>query len=391
MGSFAMLLPSIMHVLANMGYSASLSTPILAAYSVAQFIAGPQWGRLSDQKGRKKILYSAMFMGSLAYLSMSLFGSNVIVLFITMAWAGLCGGAMAVIVAAVADMTTTETRTKGMGMVGASIGMAFVCGTAVGGAIAGETTATATIVAPATAASIACLTGALAVFFFFKESRKADISIIENDAGKNAAPAVLAGRLDAFRKIARHSTLLKLCFLILGFTFCLALLESIVPIYTKDLFSWGPPELGRVFVFVGIIMVVVQGGLVGPLASRFGERKLVGTGLALMASGLLLLATLPSPAYLYLSLSVTFVGAALFTASSMSLASHEAEDHEKGAILGVVQSMQSLGRSVGPMVAGLMYDYHQATPFLTGGMLVLCLLFIFIRLTRQFHADDKVA
>lgn len=389
MGSFAMLLPSILYVLGNMGISPSYSTPILAAYSLAQFFGGPQWGRLSDQIGRKKVLYSAMFLASAAYFSMSLFASNVIVLFLTMVWAGACAGALAVIVAAVADLTTAETRTKGMGLVGASIGMAFVCGTAVGGSIAGKTAETATIVAPATGSAVACLLGAFAVLFFFKESRTPSANL-DGQSGEVKIQPSVAGRLDAFRKVARHPALLKLCFLILAFTFCLALLESVVPIYIKDQFSWGPPELRNVFIFVGIILVVVQGGLVGPLANRLGERKLVLIGLILMAVGLLMLGLLPSSTWLYVSILFTFVGTALFNASSMSLASHEAEDHEKGAVLGVVQSMQALGRSFGPMVAGLMYDFHHTTPFLTGGLLVIILLFVFVRLTRQFHPDSKV-
>lgn len=385
-----MLLPSILYVLGNMGISPSYSTPILAAYSLAQFFAGPQWGRLSDQIGRKKVLYSAMFMASLAYFSMSLFASDVYILFVTMVWAGGCAGALAVIVAAVADLTTTETRTKGMGMVGASIGLAFVCGTAVGGSIAGKTAETATIIAPATASAIACLVGALAVLFFFKESRLVSASIA-GQVNQDEKPVSVAGRLDAFRKIARHPALLKLSFLILAYTFCLALLESVVPIYVKDQFDWGPPQLRNVFIFVGVILVVVQGGLVGPLAARLGERKLVLVGLLLMATGLLMLGLFPSSTWLYVSILFTFVGTALFNASSMSLASHEAEDHEKGAILGVVQSMQALGRSFGPMIAGMMYDFHDKTPFLTGGLLIIILLFIFVRLTRQFHTGNKVA
>lgn len=393
MGSFAMLLPSILYVLGNMGISPSFSTPILAAYSLAQFFAGPQWGRLSDQIGRKKILFSAMFMGSLAYLCMSLFADNVVVLFLTMIWAGACAGTLAVIVAAVSDLTTAETRTRGMGMVGASIGLAFVCGTAVGGSISGTTAETATIVAPATMSFFACLLGALAVLFFFKESKKNQIGLQENaslaDTSDAAGDMKVPGRLDAFRKIGRHPALLKLSFLILGFTFCLALLEPVVPIYVKDQFNWGPPQLRNVFMFVGFILVVVQGGLVGPLANRFGERSLVKIGLTMMMTGLFMLAFLTSSVFLYISLLFTFVGTALFNASSMSLASHEAEEHEKGAVLGVVQSMQSLGRSFGPLVAGLMYDVHHAVPFFIGGLLVAILLVVFVRLTRQFHTEHK--
>lgn len=399
MGSFAMLLPGILYVLGNMGLSPSLSTPILAAYSLAQFFAGPQWGRLSDQIGRKKVLFSAMFMGSLAYLCMSLFADNVVLLFFTMVWAGACAGTLAVIVAAVSDITTAETRTKGMGLVGASIGLAFIFGTAIGGSISGANAEAATIVEPAMMSFLACLIGSLVVLIFFKETKFSAETVsqgrngntLEDVSAASAARSVATpGRLDAFKKIARHPALLKLSFLILIFTFCLALFEPVVPIFVKDQFNWGPPELRNVYIFVGCIFVLVQGGLIGPLAKLLGERKLVLIGLLLTATGLLLLGVLASKIVLYVSLIFVFVGTALFNASSMSLASHEAEDHEKGAVLGVVQSMQALGRSIGPMVAGVMYDFHQTVPFITGGVLVILLFIMFIRLTRQLHRQEDI-
>lgn len=398
MGSFAMLLPGILYVLGNMGLSPSLSTPILAAYSLAQFFAGPQWGRLSDQVGRKKVLFSAMFMGSLAYLCMSLFADNVVLLFLTMVWAGACAGTLAVIVAAVADLTTVQTRTKGMGMVGASIGLAFVFGTAVGGSISGSTAETATIVAPAMMSFLACFIGSMVVLFFFKETKSLAREAMQGDDANDfagvsdvaaARPMSTPGRLDAFRKIARHPALLKLSLVILAFTFCLSLFEPVVPIFVKDQFNWGPPELRNVYIFVGCILVVVQGGLIGPLARWLGERKLVLVGLFLSAMGLLTLGIFASEIILYISLIFIFVGMALFNASSMSLASHEAEEHEKGAVLGVVQSMQALGRSFGPMVAGVMYDFHQTVPFIIGGAMVILLLVLFIRLTRQLHKQEE--
>lgn len=388
MGSFAMLLPAIIYVLGNMGVSTGLSTPVIAAYSLAQFLAGPQWGRLSDRLGRKKVLSTALFLGSLSYLAMAFFSSSLLTLVACMACAGFCAGALAVVFAAVADMTSQKNRTKGMGMIGAAIGLSFVLGTAVGGSISGATAETASIVSPAVVSAVLCAMGCLMVLAFFTETHALEIRPAE--AGRNEQ-SPQPGRFAAFQKVAKHPSLLKLCFLVLAFTFCLSLMEPVVPKYILVHFGWGPLEMRNLFIFIGCVLILVQGGLIGPLARRFGEQNLVRAGLALMGAGLFLMAVLPVPTVLYIALMLTSVGTALFNASSLSLASHEADNHERGAVMGVAQSMQALGRSFGPLVTGVMFDVDAALPFWVGCAIVVGLLIVFQRLTRQFHRDNLAA
>lgn len=384
MGSFAMLLPSIMYVLGNMGLSSGLSTPIIAVYSLAQFLTGPQWGRLSDVKGRKPVLATALFLGSLSYGSMALFSDSMTALFLTMVCAGLCAGSLAVVFAAVSDITDVKNRTRGMALVGAAIGLSFVIGTAIGGSVAGADAANATMLWPATSASISCLLGSILVTLFMKETHfgqpsDAPLPVKGNEHSKSTS------RFAAFQRVARHPTLVKLCFLILAFTFSLALMEPLVPKYILVHFQWGPIEMRNVLVFIGVILVTVQTMLVGPLAKRFGEIMLVRVGLGLMGSGLLLLAVFPDPYLIYVALTFTSIGTALFSAAGLSIASQEAADNDKGAVLGVAQSMQALGRSFGPLVAGFLFDANVGLPFLLGSIVVMILLISFQRLTRQFH------
>lgn len=386
MGSFAMLLPAIMYVLENMGVSTGLSTPVIAAYSLAQFISGPQWGRLSDRIGRKKALGFALTGSSLSYLTMAFFASEVWVLFATMVMAGFCAGALAVVFAAVSDMTTQENRTRGMGIIGAAIGLSFVVGTAIGGSVAGATAATATILGPAFASMIACVSGLVIILLFFRETYKPQAHSKMNSPG--VAPP---GRFAAFQSIARHPVLLKLSFLILGFTFCLALMEPLVPKYIKVHFGWGPIEMRNIFIFMGLTIATTQGVLVGPLARRFGERRLVFTGLGLMASGLLMLASMPQEFFIFIAFSFTGIGTAFFNASALSLASSQADDHERGAVMGVVQSMQSLGRSFGPMLTGFLFDINWAIPFWLGGLVVLLLTVWFFRIVKPAQKEEALS
>lgn len=375
MGSFAMLLPAIIYVLENMGASISASTPILAAYSLAQFLAGPQWGRLSDRLGRKPMLLAALLIAGFAYTAISIYADTVYKLLFFMVIAGFAAGAMAVVFASVADLTSEDNRTKGMGVVGAAIGMAFVVGTAIGGSIAGTTAAEASLMPPAVVAAASCFTGCLLVLLLFREpTNQVDASLVRPD------------RLQAFRRIARHPSLLKLCLVILVFTSCLALMEPLMPKYVNVHFGWGPIEMRNLFMFIGAVLVVVQGGLVGPISKRFGERNLLKAALLVMILGLGLLAAWPSPQIVYVALLLTSVGTACFTASSLSLASREAEAHEKGAVMGVAQSMQALGRFVGPMLAGLLFDIAYWLPFAIGSLSVLILYFVVLRLFRVFQA-----
>lgn len=380
MGSFAMLLPAVMFVLANMGLSNSLSTPIIAVYSLAQFLAGPQWGRLSDKHGRKPVLCFALAGGGLSYGLMAYFSDQQLALFVCMAMAGFCAGSLAVVFAAVSDLTTAENRTKGMGIIGAGIGLSFVVGTAIGGSISGKTAATATMNGPASAASIACFLGVLLVIFFMRETR---------GVASSSNESMQAGRMAAFRKVAQHPSLLRLCLLIFAFTFCLALMEPIVPKYINIHFGWGPIEMRNVFIYIGIILVVVQGGLVGPIAKKLGELTVTRIGLAMMGGGLLLLAVWPQPIALGIALASTSIGTALFNASALSLASHEAHEDEKGAVLGVAQSMQALGRSIGPTITGLLFDLNTALPFSLGALIVLGMLIMLAARNRSHNFLEK--
>lgn len=363
MGSFAMQLPAIIYVLENMGASISAATTVLSAYSLMQFLAGPQWGRLSDKFGRKPMLVGALLIGCLAYLAMYLYADTFPKLMVLMAMAGLAAGGLAVVFATVADLTTEENRTKGMGLVGASIGLAFVLGTALGGSIAGDTATSANLSAPALAAAVSCGLGVVLVLVFFKEPKV-----------HQAEPALVqSGRLAAFGRIAKHSELLRLCLVILVFTTCLALMEPLMPIYINVHFGWGPIEMRNLFIFIGVILVIVQGGLVGPISKRIGDQRMLKGSLLVMATGLLVLAFLPLPEFVYVALLLTSIGSACFTASSLSIASQEAEDHEKGAIMGVAQSMQALGRFFGPLMAGVLFEFERSLPFLGGAIAIVIL------------------
>ena len=376
MGSFAMLLPSIIYVLSNMGLSSGLSTPILAVYSFAQFIAGPRWGRLSDKIGRKKTLAITLIGSAVSYGVMAGFADSIGFLFGAMMFAGVFAGGLAVVFASVSDITSNHNRTQGMGVIGAGIGLAFIIGTAIGGSISGSSAETASLVGPAGGASIASALGFVLLLLFMKETLPTDVleTSTKGNRGDHEAP---------FQQLRGNLPLVKLSALIFGFTFCLALMEPLIPKYIEFYFDWGPKEMRNIFLYVGVILVVVQGGLVGRLARRWGERVVARNGLVLMGTGLLGLALFPQANYMLLSLALTSVGAAFFNAATMSLASQLAGDNQKGTTMGVAQSMQSLGRSFGPLIAGVLFDVRSDVPFWVASIIVFILLGVFLGNMRR--------
>ncbi len=376
MGSFAMLLPSIIYVLSNMGLSSSLSTLILAAYSMAQFLAGPRWGRLSDLIGRKQALLYALTGSAVSYGLMAAFADSVWALFITMTLAGVYAGALAVVFAAVSDITTTENRTKGMGVIGAGIGLAFVLGTAVGGSISGGSAETASLVGPAGAASIAAALGLLFLYWRMTETLSPEIREANASVSDTPAPTLLS-------RLQNNGHLAKLSLLIFFFTLCLAMMEPLIPPYVRYHFDWGPKEMRNIFLYVGVILILVQGGLVGRLARKWGEQKLAKLGLVFMMIGLLGLALFPEVMPMMASLTFTSIGGAFFSAATLSLASLLSDKEVRGATMGVAQSMQALGRSFGPLVAGVLFDIRTDIPFWTASIVVFILLITFMSQQRS--------
>lgn len=377
---FGILLPSIMFVLHNMGAGPGYATLIIAMYSVSQFIAGPFWGRLSDRVGRKPILMISMFGAFLAYLLMVVAETPEMIL-ISRILAGLMAGNIATAYAAVSDLTTPENRAKGMGVLGAAFGLGFVVGPAIGGFLGGDTPATANITYPAMASAVMVSLAILATAVFFKESLSA-----KHRAELATQPHV--GRIEALRRVTTRPVLMRFCAFIFMVSLTAALLEPVIPLLVGNRYGWGPLNLGYIFTAVGLVIAAVQGGLIGRLTKAFGEKNLVKAAFVLLMVGLLLIIITPISYGVVLGLMFTGVGTTLFTTSMTALVSHRAGPTERGLVMGVVQSMQALGRSVGPLVTGAMFAYWEELPYSVGIVLMIVAFTWMTMLARRMPIED---
>lgn len=382
---FGILLPLIPFYAVELDLSITAVTFVtMGIYSLAQFIASPFVGKLSDRFGRKPILAVTMFGTSFSYVLL-MFADSVELLTISRILSGLSAGSLATAFAYVADITTEEERAKGLGMLGAALGMGFVIGPALGGLLAGESMETANYVAPALASSILSLIAAFGVIFVLKESLSDEVRQKLRDR-----PKLLFS--DRLRVAFGRQTLALL--VLIGFVYMIAfaMFETIYPLWGADTLKLGPQGIGFTLLYIGIITVILQGGAIGPLTKKFGEHKLVLSSLILVGVGLIALASANQIWSALAALTLIAIGGSLFNPSTSSLVSKGAEATEQGAVLGIFQGAGSLARVVGPIVAGPLADmFGFGAPYILGAVLIVPAIIMVLRLPQESRKNPAQA
>ncbi|HEX6799577.1 MAG TPA: MFS transporter [Ktedonobacterales bacterium] len=349
---------------------------ILTLYALAQLIFTPLLGTLSDRYGRRPVIVGSLLIEAAGFALTALAGSLPLLLaarFIGGIGASNIGSAQAV----VADTTPPEERARGMGLIGAAIGMGFVVGPAIGGVLAAIggvlAGAGAGAALPFWVAMGVALLNALLVTLLLPETRR------RTAISPRAAGAALAGA--SWRQVLGHPAIVRLVAINLLFTLAFSAMEAVFPLFTQAGFGWGATQNGYVFTFVGVVIVLVQGGLVGQLARRFGERALLAGGLGLLAVGLALLPLSSTLALLLVALGILSAGDGLVTPATSALLSIASPSDAQGQTLGIAQGAAGLGRILGPLGAGALFAAGAGLPFVAGaGLALVALAFALPRL-----------
>jgi DHA1 family tetracycline resistance protein-like MFS transporter len=316
---------------------------LFASYSVMQLVFSPVLGRLSDKYGRRPILLMSLLGTAVGFLVLG-FATTLWMLFVGRIIDGISGGNISTAQAYIADVTTKENRAKGMGLIGAAFGLGFVFGPAIGGILSRWG-----INVPFLFAGGLALANAVVLYFTLPETVTPD-----HPARVSAA----SGRgwrqlLDALRE-PRLAYVLAIYFLgIVAFS----IMTATFSLFMMFRLGYDAFHNGWVFAFVGIISAAIQGGLIGKLVKRFGEPLLIIVGALLFSASLFVipLVTLASGLSVLLALgATTAIGQALSAPSLSSLASKTASAAEQGGVLGVMQSVASLARAVGPSLAAVL-------------------------------------
>jgi predicted MFS family arabinose efflux permease len=323
---------------------------LLSAFSATQFAAAPVLGRLSDRFGRKPVLLFSL-AGSVAGYLLFAVAHSLAILFAARIIDGISGGNISTAQAYVADVTTPETRAKGMGMIGAAFGLGFVFGPA----IAGVTVRWGEWAPGAAAAAMSALAFAAAAIFLREPERRGA------PAGGRGLPAL--GRALRNRSIA---TLLAVFFLL---TFAFSNFEATFAQFLHDRLGATPSRVAFLFVYVGVLISVVQGGLIGPLTRALGERRLVVAGGFAVAAALALLPAALSIPLVMAALVPLTLGIGATNPSLSSLVSKDARPEDRGTVLGAYQSASALGRILGPLWGEMAYfRFGRYGPHWTGAV-----------------------
>jgi MFS transporter, DHA1 family, tetracycline resistance protein len=309
---------------------------LMASFSAMQFVFAPVLGRLSDRVGRRPVLLVSL-AGSVAGYTMFALAHSMAMLFASRLLAGVCGANIATAQAVIADTTPPEGRAKGMGLIGAAFGLGFIAGPALAGLLLQLGPS-----APGWGAA-ACSVAALAMAFAFLPETRTPST--EPAAARFASPLA---RLTSGWSNRRLAPLLALGLLVItGF----AGFEVTFAQFLHGRLALPHDRVSFMFVYVGVLAAVVQGGLMGRLSRRFGEARLVLAGLLAIGIGCSALAATHHLATLLAVLVVVSFGAGVVTPSLTSLVSRTAGTADQGAALGAFQSVGSLARVVGPFAA----------------------------------------
>lgn len=358
-----------------------------ALYSVLQFFAAPLWGGISDRIGRKPVLLVSVFGLFLSYV-MWIFAGSFTLLILARFIGGIMGGNLSTATAAVADVTDETNRSKGMAFVGIAFALGFIFGPALGGLL---TLANPLDYFPALEAyglnpfSFAAALAAILSFinFFMVLTRFEETLNIKKSAVAHAKR--VTSLLKLFTPLPyKNVNLTNYSYFL--FISAFSGMEFTLTFLAVERLNYTSMDNAYMFIFIGFIIAMVQGGYVRRKASSIGEKKMALQGLIAVIPGLLIIAFTSSGAMLYLGLFFLAVGSAMAIPTLTSLVSLFTPYEEQGRSLGLFRSLGSFGRVIGPIAASLLYWKLGSTyPYLIGAAFIIlpCLVLMKVEQNKE--------
>ena len=352
---FGMVIPVMPLYAARLGASEAWVGLLSAGYSLMQFVFAPIWGRLSDRIGRRPVLLVSIAMTALAF---AMYGaaSTFAILLVSRLFAGAATANIAIARAFVADVTPPEGRAKGMGIIGAAFGLGFVLGPAIGGFLSQHSLSLPAYVA----AALAAVNG-IAAYFVLPEPEAR--SVREEARRVRFVHFFAEMRRPGIRRLIWIFGLTILAFAAMEATYALLVTKR----YGLDL-----EHADYLFAYIGVLIVIVQGGLIGRLTRSYGEKKLLIAGLVLQALALAVLPFAATTAGLVVATAPLAIGSGLSQPSLASLLSRFARADDQGGTLGIGESAAAVGRVVGPVSGTWTFkNVSMGFPYLVGAVLML--------------------
>ena len=361
-----------------------------ALYSFLQFIAAPMWGSISDRIGRKPVLLISLGGLALSY-ALWFFSGSFTVLIISRIIGGIMGGNISTATAVVADVTTTKNRSKGMAFIGIAFALGFVIGPAIGGILSLldltkiypdlATYGVNPFSAAAAFAFILSTFNVVWVYTHFKESLPADKrGKVHTQRSANPFKIFAPLPYKGVNIVNIGNFLFLSAFSGMEFTLTFLAFERL---------GYTSMQNAYLFIFIGFILAMVQGGYVRRKAGQVGEKKMAIHGLIALIPGLILIALAYSNFMLYAGLFFLSIGSSMIIPCLTSLVSMYTPAQEQGRSIGIFRSMGALARVVGPIAASIIYyKYGSAAPYYVGAAFLLIPILMISKLPEVKHVEE---
>jgi multidrug resistance protein len=356
---FAMVLPLLPYYALRLQATPEVIGLMMAAFSVAQLIAAPYWGRFSDRYGRRPALLVGLSASAVAYVIFGL-ADMIWLLFLSRLVQGMGGGTTGVAQAYVADTVRAAERAKALGWLSA----ATSAGVAIGPAIGSFTNAHFGPAAPGFVAAALCLINVGFAWRWLPESRRPGGAAVTRKPVWHAAVEVV-------RHPARPVSRLIWIYGVGMLAF--SCVTTVLALFLNARFAITEQAIGYFYSYVGVLSFVMRSVFLGPIVARLGETRTMRTGTYTLVAGLLLYTVATNTWMLALIIPFVPIGTALLFPSTTALMSRASPKEELGTTMGVAQTFAGMARVAAPVVATMAFQRlgHSAPFYLAAGIVAL--------------------
>ncbi|HKY20767.1 MAG TPA: MFS transporter [Vicinamibacterales bacterium] len=327
---FGIIIPLLPFYAATFGASPVTIGLLFAAFSLAQLVAAPALGALSDRYGRRPVLIFSL-IGTVISFVMLAMAQSLTMLFAARVIDGLSGGNITIARAYIADVTERDERARAYGFLGAAFGLGFIVGPGLAGLFAHVS-----YTAPIWAAAAVTLLAVAMAWLWLPET-----------VHRGAALAMSPWR--ALPEVCRRRQLRPLLVADFLYWCTFAVCTTTFALFASRRFGFDLAQTGYVLAAFGVLGVIVQAGFVGIVVGMIGVLRTFLLGLVIAAAGWGLVAVSSSVTMLLIALIPAGVGVGLCNASIVTLVSHSGSKEEQGTVQGAAGGLESLGRAIGPV------------------------------------------
>lgn len=356
----------------ELGVDESAIGVAIAVYSFVQFLFNPFFGKLSDKHGRKPVIVVSLFLNAIGYVLFA-YTHSYIMLLVSRIIAGIGGSSIGVAQAYIADVTTKENRSKGMGLIGAAFGLGFVFGPLIGGILSEY----GYMVTGFAAAGFSLLAFLLTLFYLPESNLNREESVQKKRSLFD---------IQGTKKILSRPELFILVLLFFILTFSFANIYGTFALLGIQVYGFSDLQNGYMFGIVGLTSAIVQGGLIGYVNKILSKKHIIIIGAFLI---MITLALIPY-GQTFLGLAIISIilsyGTGTLQPTILSLISEVTSDAEQGITLGINQSFSAFARVLGPLWGGFAFEFlGYPFPFLTGAAFTFIIFLLSV-----FYLPQKI-